>query len=167
VIFRILLASALISTGVLAHGQELTSQHSLPQSVERSIAHYHIDTDEHPGKQFKEFFELWRAGDRELSVYVYFVGQIRFRTYLMANPDLPKSRDPAAFQSLSYLADTKINQWVHEHGKLKDLVSIIDHALHWHAQSDDVLTTKSAHPTAHKEVREGLLRLRSFYAKQA
>src|SRR5215203_2937250 len=41
--------------------------------------------------------KLFQAGRRDEAVFLYYLGQLRFRTYLAANPTLPKSGGPALF----------------------------------------------------------------------
>ena len=159
-------ACALLATVLLIGCQVVPAKHSLPPDVKRSIEQYRIDTSEHPSEQFLGFRENWANGDRELASYLYFVGIIRSFTYLVTNPDLAKSGEPALFSSFVYIGRERIDEWVRNTGNPKDIVSVIDQALSWHAQNDDQLTPKAANKDLHEQARKGLLARRTYYEEE-
>jgi len=158
------IANLLAAAALLMSVEGIAGQHTPPQAMEQPIENYRIDTAEHPLRQLLDSQALWEANDRELSAYVYFVGQIRYRTYLMANPDLSKDRDLALHGSLTDQGDYRIFEWVRGLGTQAGLLDIIDQALRWHTENDDQLTPKSNNAQAHKVVHDGLIALRSHYA---
>ena len=52
---------------------------------------------DHPACYYRRAADLFRAGQRDEAVFVFYLGQLRYRTHLAARPDLPRDRDAAAF----------------------------------------------------------------------
>jgi hypothetical protein len=112
----------------------------------------------HPFEEYRHAAELFRQGDREQAVFLFYRGQLRARIHLAARPELPRDGDPALFASLSEAVGRPINEWAF--GDIPALAGILDRVLAWHAANDDPFTPKSRFGAAHAEVRRGLAGLR-------
>jgi hypothetical protein len=97
------------------------------------------------------------ASKRE-ALFWFYVGQIRYRYYLAANPDLPPDGDPAVFASLSETVGRPINEYAG--GKPEIWLAEINHALEWDAAHNNDFTPKSKSPERYRQIRAGLVALR-------
>ena len=55
----------------------------------------------HPAAYYALAKRLFEEGQREEAVFWFYAGQIRYRAYMIGNPQLPRDGDPALFASLS------------------------------------------------------------------
>jgi hypothetical protein len=151
----IALALAGMSEGAL--GQVGTSDWTkqTPAQIEDRIE------TKHPAAYFILAIKLFEAGRRDDATFWFYVGQIRYRAYLLSNPKLDPSGDPALFSSLFATAGPTINGYAF--GDIPQLMNIIDRALDWDAKHPDGLTPKSP---KRDEVRDGLVKLKSQIASQ-
>lgn len=110
----------------------------------------------HPAAFFILAIKKFEEGKRDDATMWFYIGQIRYRAYLLANPNLDRSGDPALFSSLFQTIGPAINGYAF--GDIPQLVKTIDRSLDWDAKHPDPLTPKSA---KRDEVREGLVKLKS------
>ena len=110
----------------------------------------------HPAAFFVLAIKKFEEGKRDDAVMWFYIGQIRYRAYLITNPNLDKSGDPALFSSLFQTIGPAINGYAF--GDIPQLIKTIDRALDWDAKHPDPLTPKSA---KRDEIREGLVKLKS------
>jgi hypothetical protein len=110
----------------------------------------------HPAAYFVLAAKKFEEGKRDEATFWLYAGQIRYRAYLLANPKLEPSGDPALFASLMQQVGRPINEYAF--GDTTQLAKIIDQALEWDAKNPDPLTPKSP---KRDEVRENLLVMKS------
>ncbi len=117
----------------------------------------------HPADYYKLAARLFQdQSTKEEAVFWFYVGQIRYRYYLAANPGLPRDGDPALFASLSEVVGRPINEYA---GGKPDLwIAEINHALEWDAAHDNRFTPKSKSPDDYRQVRAGLVSMRDQLA---
>ena len=114
---------------------------------------------DHPAQDYMRAASLVQAGKPDEAVYWFYRGQLRYRIYLRAHPDLPEDGDPAIFASLSSTLGEPINRYAF--GDIPTLAATLDRVLAWHDGNDDPFTPKARFPAAHREVRKGLADMRS------
>lgn len=113
---------------------------------------------EHPAAYYREAGRLFGAGQREDAVFVFYLGQLRYRTHLVARPDLPADGDRALFASLTESVGRPLNEWAF--GDVPALVRIMGAVLAHDESQPDRFTPPQEFPDAHRGVREGLARFR-------
>ncbi|HEV7455408.1 MAG TPA: hypothetical protein VGN96_01420 [Roseococcus sp.] len=113
---------------------------------------------QHPAYYYQEAARLFGAGQREDAVFLFYLGQLRFRTHLLARPDLPADGDRALFAALSDSVGRPVNEWAF--GDVPALVRIMDAVLAHDESQPDRFTPPREFPEAHRGVREGLARFR-------
>lgn len=89
----------------------------------------------HPAAFYALAKTLFEAGEKDEAVFWFYAGQIRYRAYLMSNPQLKPDGDPAVFASLSEVIGRPIN--VYAFGDIAGLAKTIDRALVWDAANPD------------------------------
>jgi len=85
--------------------------------------------NEHPSAYYGYAARLFREGKKDEAVFWFYVGQLRYRFHLKANPNMDPSGGPALFSSLSATVGKTINE--HAGGNVKDWVKAIDQTLKW------------------------------------
>lgn len=114
----------------------------------------------HPAAYYILASKLFTRGQKDEAVFWFYLGQLRYRFHLEANPDLNPSADPALFASLSETVGRPINEYAF--GDIPTLVKTIDAVLKWDEIHDNGFTAKTAHSQAWKKIREGLLKMRAY-----
>ena len=114
----------------------------------------------HPVAYYTLAAKLFKdSSTKQEAVFWFYVGQLRYRHYLAANPDLPPDGDPALFASLSEVIGRPINEFA---GGKPDLwIGEIDHALAWDAAHENGYTSKSKAPDKYRQIRAGLVAMRA------
>ncbi len=117
----------------------------------------------HPADFYKLAAQLFETdATKEEAVFWFYVGQLRYRYYLAANPDLSRDGDPAVFASLSEVIGRPINEYAG--GKPELWLAAIDKALEWDASHDNTFTPKTKAPEQYREIRDGLVSMRAQLA---
>ncbi|WP_438467005.1 hypothetical protein [Marinomonas sp. PE14-40] len=117
-------------------------------------------TDKHPISYITLATKLLNEGKLDEAVKWYYVGQMRFRAYLMANPNLEKSGDPALYASLNYVIGTPINEYA---GQNSDhWVKLIEESIKWHSDNPNGFTPKSTHEEIYKEIEGDFFKFRDY-----
>lgn len=96
----------------------------------------------HPADYYRLALKLFQdPATKQEAVFWFYVGQLRYRYYLAANPNLKPDGDPALFASLSEVVGRPINEFA---GGKPDLwIGEINHALQWNATHENGFTPKS------------------------
>lgn len=115
----------------------------------------------HPAAYFILAQKRFQEGNRDDAVFWFYVGQIRYRSYLITNPNLNPSGDPAVFSSLFNAMGPAINGYAF--GDIPQLMKTIDRALEWDAKNPDSFTPKSK---KRDEIRDGLSKMKAQIAAQ-
>jgi hypothetical protein len=111
----------------------------------------------HPASYYAYAKRLFAQGRKDDAVFWFYVGQLRYRFYLLANPQLPRDGDPAVMASLNATIGQSINEWAG--GDPKSWAANMERALQWDAKNDNGFTSKTANERQWKEIRAGLVAL--------
>lgn len=112
--------------------------------------------DSHPMAYYVYASRLFSEGDRGDALFWYYVGELRYRFYLAANPNLPSDAAPALFASLH----ESVGSVVTDHGKAlgTSAAAELQRALDWDASHHNGVTSKSLHA-------KDWLRIRADFSK--
>lgn len=123
-----------------------------PEQLKAGIAR------QHPAAYYILAGKLFKAGEKDEAVFWFYAGQLRYRFHLGANPDLPRSGDPALFASLSEVVGRPLNEYAF--GDLTQLSATIDKVLAWDERTDNAFTSKTTNAAAWTATRDGLSEMR-------
>ncbi len=119
----------------------------------------------HPVEYYQYAQRLFNEGHRDDAVFWFYVGQLRYRFYLSANPTLPVSGEPALLASLNATVGQEINEYAG--GNPAMWVAAIDRALAWDMTSPNHFTSKEHFHKEYNAVRSGLIELKKMIQSQA
>ena len=97
---------------------------------------------------------LLQAGKGEEATFWFYAGQLRYRSYLAAHPDIDPTGDPALFASLLDIVGRPVNEYAF--GDIPELARTIDAVLDWDKRYGD----PSLPSETHEPIRLGLAGLR-------
>ncbi|KAF0123067.1 MAG: hypothetical protein FD152_3398 [Xanthobacteraceae bacterium] len=109
---------------------------------------------DHPAGYYRRAADLFGAGKRDEAVFVFYLGQLRYRTHLAARPELPRDRDAAAFASLSEVVGRPINEYAF--GDLPALDRTLKAVMAYDAAHPDAFTPPERYPQATRSIRTGM-----------
>jgi hypothetical protein len=112
----------------------------------------------HPAVYYAYAKRLFTQGRKDDAVFWFYVGQLRYRFYLLANPQLAPDGDAALMASLNATIGQPINEWAG--GDPKSWAANMDRALQWDSRNDNGFTSKTAKESQWREIRAGLAALR-------
>jgi hypothetical protein len=112
----------------------------------------------HPADYYKQAASLFGSGRKDDAVFIFYLGQLRYRAHLAARRNLPADGDPALFGSLSEMVGRPLNEYAF--GDMSALAAIIDAVLAYDAASPDRFTPPAQFPNVHAGVREGLVKMK-------
>jgi len=110
---------------------------------------------QHPAAYFVLAKKLFEEGKKDEAVFWFYAGQLRYRAYLKANPNLNPSGDPALFASLLQVLGQPINGYAF--GDIPALAATIDRVLDWDAKNPDSFSAKDG---SRDEIRQGLVKMK-------
>lgn len=114
---------------------------------------------QHPAAYYQQAAALFKEGRRDDAVFLFYLGQLRFRTHLTARrATLKPDADPAVFSSLSEVLGRPLNEYAF--GDIPSLVKTIDAVLAYDRANPDTFTPPDQFAEAHANVRDGLQKLR-------
>jgi hypothetical protein len=120
---------------------------------------------QHPAAYYTEAARLFAAGEREDAVFLFYLGQLRYRTHLAARGQRGPNSDAPAFGALSETIGRPINEYAF--GDIPALLRTIDAVLAYDRQAPDRFTQPSAFPDAYRQTREGMVSFRGSIAGRA
>ncbi|NIX77813.1 hypothetical protein [Microvirga terricola] len=171
---KICAAIAAVGVVVVAAGDEGLAQTTQPNAVasgtrvadagRRARLVVELET-KHPAEYYLRAKSLFESGQKDDAVFLLYLGQLRYRLYLTANPNLPKDRDPAVFSALSETVGRPINEYAF--GDIPALARTIQAVLALDEARPDEFTSQTATPKQRREIREGLAEMRSTLLAQA
>ncbi len=118
-----------------------------------------------PSAYYGYAIRLFDEGKKDDAVFWFYVGQLRSRFYLKANPSLHPGDDPAAFSALNATIGPTINGYAG--GNVKEWGKAIDRALKWDAKMTNGFTSKEKFAAIYEENRAGLKKMRDQLESQA
>jgi hypothetical protein len=130
-----------------------------PAQVEASLPRAH------PAEYYLYAQRLFQSGRKDDAVFWFYVGQLRYRFHLSANPNLPEDRDPAVFASLNEDIGRQINEYAG--GNPATWVVAIDRALAWDRTAPNYFTSKQRFSKQYSDIRTGLGKLREMIQSDA
>jgi hypothetical protein len=126
-------------------------QSAIAQSVPPAAAALN---GQHPAAYYRKAAEMFQSGQKDDAVFVFYLGQLRYRTHLRARPDLKPDGDPALFGSLSEVVGKPVNEYAF--GDLPKLDETLKAVLAYDRQNPDSFTSAVQFPSVHAQQREGM-----------
>ncbi len=114
---------------------------------------------QHPAEYYKRAADLYKAGNKDDAVFIFYLGQLRYRTHLLARPDLKPDGDLAMFNSLSEVVGRPINEYAF--GDIPALARTVDAVLAYDQQNPDGFTSPVEFAKTHDSVRAGLVSMKA------
>ena len=109
--------------------------------------------------------KLFQEGKKDDAVFVFYLGQLHFRTHLLAKPGGDPTGDPAIFASLSQVIGKPINQYAF--GDIPGLARTIDAVLAYDTANPDKFTSPTEFAKIHNDVRDGLTAMKAKMLAEA
>ncbi len=123
--------------------------------AQQSVAEIQKDiTTKHPVNYITLAAKLFQQGNIDDAARWYYIGQIRYRAYLMANPNLSPSGDPALYASLQQSVGKSINQAIGRNADNWEKAA--KDALQWHKANKNQFTPKQKYPQIYQKVESGI-----------
>jgi len=113
----------------------------------------------HPAEYYRRAAALFSGGKKDDAVFVFYLGQLRYRAHLAARRDLRPDGDPALFASLSEVVGRPLNEYAF--GDIPALVRTLDAVLDYDRANPDRFTPPANFPQAYAGVRDGLAAMRT------
>lgn len=113
----------------------------------------------HPSALYILAGKLFSDGEKDEAIFWLYVGQIRYRFLLGANPDLDPSGEPAVFSALQNTVGRRINEYAG--GDPDTWVTMIRKARRWDLDNPNKITSKQEHHILHQEILDGLEKMTS------
>jgi hypothetical protein len=120
---------------------------------------------QHPAEYYKRASSLFGSGRKDDAVFIFYLGQLRYRAHLSARRDLKPDGDPALFGSLSEVVGRPLNEYAF--GDLPALVAIIDAVLAFDVANPCRFTPPAQFPDVYVGVRDGLVKMKAQLVKDA
>ncbi|MET0280232.1 MAG: hypothetical protein ABW278_03780 [Steroidobacteraceae bacterium] len=108
--------------------------------------------DSHPMAYFAYAIKLFKAKKYDPAVQWFYVGQIRYRQYLLANPELPATGDPAQYKDI---VEGGFGKAVSDYsgGNVRIWTQTIDDALAWDQKSPNNSVSKETYAAQWQQAR--------------
>jgi hypothetical protein len=145
-------AAAFLSLSLPSHAQDMTARAAGLNG-------------QHPAAYYEAAAELFRDGRRDDATFLFYLGQLRYRTHLAARPNNPADGDRALFASLQESFGRPVNEWAF--GDIPALIRTLDAVLAYDARTPDQFTPPAAFPGPTRDIRAGLSSMRDDVARRA
>lgn len=150
----ILMAGLAFSSGAGARALAVEEANTLTiPEIEANLA------DSHPTVFYVFAKRLYQEDRRDDAVKWFYVGQIRYRFLINANPHMPGSGDPSIHAALEDVLGRTINTWAG--GDPPRWAAAIDMALRWDADHPNAHTSKADHASELYRVRDAMVTMRN------
>ena len=113
---------------------------------------------QHPAGYYQHAIKLFNSGRKNDAVFVFYLGQLRYRTHLAARPELPVDQDRALFASLSESVGRPINEYAF--GDLPQLDRTLKAVFAYDTANQDRFTLRETFSVASRQQREGMETMR-------
>lgn len=120
----------------------------------KALAARHLE--DHPLALWKEALSQWEAGASAESTFLFYLGQLRWRRYLQAYPDLPPDQDAALFGSLHSGFGPLVNEWAF--GDIDALLVKLRAVLTFDSEQPDPAVPRAEFADLHSAERAGFIR---------
>jgi hypothetical protein len=120
-------------------------------------------TQKHPVTYIQLAAELLKQGQKDEAVVWYYVGQMRYRAHLMANPNLEPSGDPALYSSLKYVVGTPINEYAGSN--VENWERLIAKAIEWNSVNENSFTPKDQFPEIYEKIQKEFIEFRNYVSQ--
>jgi hypothetical protein len=153
---RLFLAAVLSVAAIAANAEALTMEqvNSLkPKEVEKALA------ESHPSMYIAYSIRQFKSGKQDDAVLWYYIGQIRWKYFLLVNPD------PGAEAQLAQVTKDfgqVIGDWAGE--STQDWANTIKRALIWDAANPNSMPAKD-HPAELEQARNFVEEMRSYVVR--
>lgn len=114
----------------------------------------------HPVVYLERAAELLNEGDMEQAVFWYYVGQMRYRLHLMANPDLEPTGDPMVFSAMKYLVGEPVNQYAGDDPD--NWIRLVRKAMKWDKTRPNLYTSKEQYAREYEEIHAQMDKLINY-----
>lgn len=114
---------------------------------------------QHPAGYYKRAADLFRQGRQDDAVFLFYLGQLRYRVHLKARPELARDGDPALFASLSEVVGRPLNEYAF--GDIPALAKTIEAVLTYDADHPDTFTPPGKFAAQTAFARKGLAEMRA------
>jgi hypothetical protein len=153
------MGSALRAVRLLPLGVLLACAHPPPPSPPIEAPAELADLQgSHPAYYYQLAAELFKAGRKDDALFAFYLGQLRYRTLLLAHPDAPKDGDPAVFAALSERVGRPLNEYASD--DVAAWARTIDAVLAYDRDHPDKFISPVEYPAQSEEVRKGLVAFR-------
>jgi hypothetical protein len=120
---------------------------------------------QHPAEYYKRAGELFKEGKKDEAVFVLYLGQLHYRTYLLTHREPDQDQSLGTFAALSEQIGKPITQYAF--GNIPALARTIDAVLAYDAANPDDISSPPESPDAHEEVRKGLVAMKAKMLSEA
>lgn len=120
---------------------------------------------QHPAEYYRRAAALFQDGRKDDAVFIFYLGQLRYRAHLSARRNLKPDGDPALFASLSEVVGRQLNEYAF--GDIPALARTIDAVLAYDLANPDAFTSPAEFPQAYAGVRDGLSGMKSQILAEA
>ncbi|MDQ3118641.1 MAG: hypothetical protein M3Q89_03590, partial [Verrucomicrobiota bacterium] len=139
-----MIASILLATPAESAPDQWTAQ-SIPELKQQ------IES-KHPAAYYELAAKLFATEPtKDEAVFWFYLGQLRFRYHLAADPNLPRSGEPALFASVSEVIGRPINEYAG--ADPEKWMATIDRALQWDKSHPNNFTSKEKAADAYRQIR--------------
>ena len=114
----------------------------------------------HPVSFFKEAAQYYKNGNVNESALLFYVGQLRYRYYILAHPEAKPDGDKAVLASLQNVLGQEINYKLGEN--VDNYIKIIEAIIDYSNQNDYHFYSKKESPENYEKVISGLIKLKDY-----
>lgn len=148
--------AAALTVLILAFWLSHQARAQAPSAVPADVASL---AGQHPAEYYRRAAQLFGSGKKDDAVFIFYLGQLRYRAHLSARRDLKPDGDPALFASLSEVVGRPVNEYAF--GDIPALARTIDAVLAHDRANPDRFTPPATFPQAYAGVRDGLTAMRT------